>query len=89
MTSTIGMNMTWIRVITAEEATDDLARAYERAGVDTGPISLPYSGLTHNGPALLKLMEFTSQARFGPSSLTRLQQELTATYVSVLNHCVF
>jgi hypothetical protein len=81
--------MAWVRIIPAEESTGDLSEAYERVGIEAGPMSLPFEGLTNNGSALLKLMKFTSEARFGPSSLSRLQKEMTATYVSAINHCVF
>ena len=81
--------MTWIRVIPAEDAVGDLARAYELADISAGSIGLPFEGLTLNGPALLRLMEFTTQARFGASELSRHHQEMIATYVSALNGCVF
>ncbi len=81
--------MPWVRVIPAEEAENDLKRAYEHVGVAQGSIGQPFDGLTSNGPVLLKLMEFTHAARFGPSALTRLQREMVATYVSALNHCLF
>lgn len=81
--------MAWVRIIPAEESTGDLTKAYERLNITAGPMTPPYEGLTNNGAALLKLMEFSSEARFGPSSLSRLQQEMVATYVSALNHCVF
>lgn len=80
--------MAWVRIIPAEESTGDLREAYERVGIDAGPMSLPFEGLT-NGSALLKLMQFTSEARFDPSSLSRLHKEMIATYVSAINHCVF
>jgi alkylhydroperoxidase family enzyme len=81
--------MTYVRIIPAEEATGDLASAYERVDVTEGPIGPPYAGMTNNGATLLKLMQFTTEARFGPSSLDRLRQEMVATYVSAINHCVF
>lgn len=81
--------MAWVRHIPVEDATGDLAKAYERADISEGAMRPPYEGLTNNGSALLKLMEFSSEARFSPSSLSRLRQELVATYVSALNHCVF
>ena len=81
--------MAYVKIIPAEEATGDLKLAYERAGVADGPIGPPYAGMTNNGSTLLKLMEFTSEARFGQSSLSRLRQEMVATYVSAINHCVF
>jgi alkylhydroperoxidase family enzyme len=81
--------MPWVQVIPAEEADGELKQAYERVGVTQGSIGQPFDGLTSNGPVLLKLMEFSHAARFGPSALTRLQREMIATYVSALNHCVF
>ena len=81
--------MTWIRVIPAEDAVGDLAAVYERQDKRAGTIGLPFEGLTHNGPALLRLMEFTGVARFGASPLGRLHQEMIATYVSALNGCLF
>lgn len=81
--------MAWVRVISAEEATGDLAKASEWVGINEGKMGPPYEGLTNNASSLLKLMEFSTESRFGPSSLSRLHRELTATYVSALNHCVF
>lgn len=81
--------MAWVRIVPAEESTGDLAKAYERLNLTEGPITPPHEGLTNNGSALLKLMEFSSEARFGECSLSRLQKEMAATYVSALNHCVF
>ena len=80
--------MRWVQVIPAEEADAELRQAYEQVGVSEGSIGQPFEGLTSNGPVLLKLIEFTTAARFGPSALTRLQREMVATYVSALNHCL-
>lgn len=81
--------MPWVRVIPAEDAEEDLKQAYERVGIANGSIGQPFDGLTANGPALLKLMEFSYAVRFGSSAITRLQREMVATYVSALNHCLF
>lgn len=81
--------MTWIPTIAAEDAGGDLKRSYELLRTTKGTIGLPFEGLTHNGAALLQLIEFARVARFGESELNRLQQEMIATYVSALNGCVF
>ena len=81
--------MTWLPIIMAEESSGDLEEAYRLTRVRQGSIGLPFEGLTHNGSALLKLIEFTHAARFGDSALGRLPQEMIATYVSALNGCVF
>ena len=81
--------MTWLPIIRADEASGDLQRAYDRLRVSEGSIGLPFEGLTHNGSELLSLIEFAYTARFGASELSRLHQEMIATYVSALNGCVF
>ncbi len=81
--------MAWIRVVTAEEAEGDLLDVYRKYKLDSGPIFNPYEVLTNNGPALKRFDDFQKRLRFGDSPLTRLQRELIATHVSVLNRCTF
>ena len=81
--------MAWIEVVPAEDAQDELREVYEKVKISEGPIFTPYEVMTLNGPGLKALEDFQRVLRFGDSPLTRLQRELIATQVSVLNKCTF
>ena len=84
-----GPSMAWIDVIPAEEAEGTLKEAYERLGVEQGPMFTPLEVLTLNGPVLRSVYDLNVAVLVESSPLSRLQREMIATLVSGLNGCVF
>ncbi|MBI1853215.1 MAG: carboxymuconolactone decarboxylase family protein [Planctomycetes bacterium] len=79
--------MAWIRTISDEEATGDLAKIYEEARRRAGRV-YNIVRISSLRPAVLeKSLDLYQTLMLGPSSLSRTDREMLATAVSTMNHC--
>jgi hypothetical protein len=74
----------WIETIADDEAEGELADIYRRLG---HPIAHILRSNSINPSALRTHYDLYRTLMFGPSPLTRVQREMIATVVSLLNHC--
>jgi alkylhydroperoxidase family enzyme len=79
--------MSWIRTIPPEEAQGPLKREYEAAARRAGRVFHILRIQSLNPAVLHENMRMYLAIMYGPSALTRVQRELLATLVSVVNRC--
>ncbi len=80
--------MSWIDNIAVEDSRGDVQEVLRGLDIPSGVPGGPYGQLTLNPDVLVAFHHCQMSARKGPSSLSILQREMIATYVSHLNRCV-
>lgn len=79
-----------IRTVPPEDATDELAAAYERLrGTMGSPIAPLVIQLSSVRPDITSSLASLYQALFGGGELSRTAKEAIATYVAALNSCPY
>lgn len=79
--------MAWIRTISEEEASGDLARQYEAARRRAGKVFEVVKIHSLRPEILRTFMELYIKLMHGESGLSRMEKEAVATVVSRVNHC--
>ena len=79
--------MAYIRLVTDEEATGRVARAFEAARARAGRVYNIVRTMSPNGAVLDASMGLYAATMKGPSPLSREQREMLATIVSKANDC--
>ncbi len=79
--------MAWIRTISEEEATDDVARQYKAAVKRTGKVYQIVKMQSLRPDIMRAFMTLYTQLMHGVSGLSRAEREMVATVVSRVNHC--
>lgn len=79
--------MSWIKVIQEEEASGELKQLYDRMMEPWGGVDNILKIHSLNPPSLRTHFEFYKTLMQGPSGLSRIQREMIAVVVSVVNHC--
>jgi alkylhydroperoxidase family enzyme len=74
----------WIETVAEAEAKGELANLYRRFGA---PVAHILRASSLNPPVLHAHYELYRAIMYGPSPLTRVQREMIATVVSLLNQC--
>ena len=84
--------MPWIQVISDEEATGEVAEAYNKVrkqrnwtNISRGPVGLA----SLNPKAMLHAADLMWEIMRGPSNLTTRQREMIATVTSLTARCEF
>jgi len=75
---------TWIETVPEAEAEGELANLYRRFG---SPVANILRASSLNPPVLRAHYELYRAIMYGSSPLTRVQREMIAVVVSVLNQC--
>ena len=79
--------MTWIKVIREEEAKGPLRDFYEGHTGPDGTVDNILKIHSLNPPSLEGHYQFYRTLMFGKSDLSRIQREMIAVVVSVINQC--
>ena len=79
--------MPWIRVVSDDEATGDIARQFEAARKRAGKVYNIVRIMSPNPQALDASMAMYRAIMFGPSPLSRAHREMLAVVVSKANLC--
>lgn len=79
--------MAWIRTISEEEATDDVARQYKAAVKRAGKVYQIVKIQSLRPDIMRTFLELYTKIMHGASGLTRTEREMVATVVSRVNHC--
>ncbi len=83
--------MTNIRIVNDDEATGDVAKAYDEWRALRGRKVVPgiIKCFSARPDFLRKVIAFSDTVHFSEGHLTRRTKEMIATYVSALNHCPY
>ena len=79
--------MAWIRTISEDEATGDLARQYKAAVKRAGKVFQIVKIQSLRPEIMRTFLELYVKIMHGPSGLSRTEREMVATVVSRVNHC--
>ncbi len=80
--------MSFIKVISKEEAQGELKEHYEALMAPrNGRLPPVLQCMSLHPDAMMAVSALNEKISFGGSSLSRVQEEMIATTVSVLNHC--
>lgn len=79
--------MAWIEVTAPDDATSDLAAAYEKAGGARGSVANILRVHSVSPATMVAHLALYQELMFGRSELTRVEREMIAVVVSVTNHC--
>ena len=79
--------MAWIRTISEDEATGDLARQYKAAVERAGKVFQIVKIQSLRPDIMRTFMELYVKIMHAPSGLSRVEREMVATVVSKVNHC--
>jgi alkylhydroperoxidase family enzyme len=79
--------MTWIRMITEDEADGELKATYERLTDPWGGVDNILKIHSLNLPSLLGHYDLYRILMYGRSGLSRVQREMIAVVVSATNQC--
>lgn len=79
--------MTWIPILSYEEAGEALRRIYDRIGGAGADDILRIHSL--NPPSMWHHMQLYTHLMRGPGPLTRVQREMIAVTVSAVNLCFY
>ena len=79
-----GRQAAWIETVSEAEAEGELADLYRTFG---RPVAHILQSNSPNPPVLRTHYKLYRAIMFGPSPLTRVQREMIATVVSLLNQC--
>ena len=79
--------MAWIRTISEEEATGDLARQYKAAIKRAGKVFQIVKIQSLRPDIMRTFMDLYIKIMHAPSGVSRSEREMVATVVSKVNHC--
>jgi len=79
--------MTFIRTIERDDATGELAAAYDRVAGARGEVANILKIHAINPRVMLAHLSLYTELMFGRSELTRAEREMIAVAVSVTNSC--
>lgn len=79
--------MSWIKIIEEAEADDSLKRAYECVGATRGRVANILKVHSLRPQVMTAHLALYRELMFGRSELTRVEREMIAVAVSVVNHC--
>ncbi len=79
--------MAWIRTISEDEASEDLARQYKAAVKRAGKVFEIVKIQSLRPEIMRTFMELYVKIMHGASGLSRTEREMVATAVSKVNHC--
>jgi uncharacterized peroxidase-related enzyme len=85
----LGEKMNWIRVIEEAQATGLLKELYEEHSKRTGRILNIWKVQSLNPKAFELHSSMYKNLMYGKSGLSRVEREMMALVVSVLNHCIY
>ena len=89
MTPLVRINMSWIKTIEPEDATDGLKLEYDKATKRAGKVFNILKVQSLSPESLRASMHLYLVAMYGPSGLSRAEREMLATVVSRANHCFY
>ena len=79
--------MAWIKTIEREDASAELAQAYQRVAGSRGQVANILKVHGFSPRTMLAHLALYTEVMFGPSPLSRAEREMIAVAVSVTNHC--
>ncbi len=79
--------MAWIRTVSEDEATGDVARQYEAARRRAGKVYQVVKIHSLRPEIMRTFMELYIKLMHGESGLSRMEREAVATVVSRINQC--
>ena len=79
--------MAWIEMIEREQASSELAEAYERVAGERGTVSNILKVHSVSPRTMLAHLDLYKELMFGQSELTRSEREMIAVAVSATNGC--
>jgi uncharacterized peroxidase-related enzyme len=89
MTPLVRINMSWIKTIEPEDATDGLKLEYDKAIKRAGKVFNILKVQSLSPESLRASMHLYLATMYGPSGLSRAEREMLATVVSRANHCFY
>lgn len=79
--------MSWIAEMNIEDATGELAQAYDKVAGARGRVANILKVHSLAPPSMLAHLGLYVELMFGVSPLTRAEREMIAVAVSATNHC--
>ena len=89
MTPLVRINMSWIKTIEPDDATDELRVEYDKAIERAGRVFNILKVQSLNPQSLRASMHLYLATMYAPSGLSRAEREMLATVVSQANHCFY
>lgn len=81
--------MAWIKVIAEDEAEGELREFYDKHTTPEGVVDNILKIHSLNPPSLHGHYDFYSTLMYGKSDLSRIQREMLAVVISVVNRCYY